>query len=69
MFRYRGPVNPAEIGLVGAVAAASIAAMAATIGPLTLQRRKERADNKQSLEEATARKVDIVNNVGVCCRA
>ncbi|RBL84495.1 hypothetical protein DDE05_23480 [Streptomyces cavourensis] len=43
--------------------------MAATIGPLTLQRRKERADNRQSLEEATARKVDIVNNVGVCCRA
>ncbi|RUQ37492.1 hypothetical protein [Micrococcus sp. HSID17227] len=62
-------MDAAKIGLLGAVAAALIAALAATIGPLTVQRRKERADSRQRLEDAVARRIDVVNNAGVCCRA
>ncbi|MFG3105065.1 hypothetical protein ACGFZL_31735 [Streptomyces sp. NPDC048182] len=48
--------------------AALIAALAATLGPLALQRRKERADSRQRLEDTTARRIDAVNDVGVSCR-
>ncbi|MET9378837.1 hypothetical protein ABZX98_32670 [Streptomyces sp. NPDC002992] len=62
-------MDAAKIGLVGAVTAALIAALAATLGPLVLQRKKERADSRQRLEDATARRIDAVNDVGVSCRA
>ncbi|QXR01248.1 hypothetical protein [Streptomyces sp. WY228] len=66
---YCGLVDAAKIGLLGAVAAALIAALAATIGPLTVQRRKERADSRQRLGDAVARRIDVVNDAGVRCRA
>ncbi|MEV4738786.1 hypothetical protein [Streptomyces sp. NPDC049555] len=62
-------MNPATAGLIGAVIGALIAGSAATFGPLLLQRRKEQADERQRSKDETTRKIDLVNDVGVRCRA
>ncbi|QIY53447.1 hypothetical protein HEP86_01655 [Streptomyces sp. RPA4-5] len=62
-------MNPAVAGLVGAIFGALIAGSATTFGPLLLQRHKDRTEGRQRLEEARVRKVDLVNDVGVQCRA
>lgn len=62
-------MNTATLGLVGAVTAALIAALAATLGPLALQRRKERAEDLQRAKDDTTRRVDLINDVAVSCRA
>ncbi|MGF0173170.1 hypothetical protein ACQF36_22510 [Streptomyces sp. Marseille-Q5077] len=62
-------MNTATLGLVGAVTAALIAALAATLGPLVLHRRKERAEDLQRAKDDTTRRVDLVNEVGVHCRS
>ncbi|WP_326687229.1 MULTISPECIES: hypothetical protein [unclassified Streptomyces] len=61
-------MNAATVSLLGVVAAAVIAASAAVVGPLILQRRKERVEESQRLQDETTRRMDLVNDVGVHCR-
>ncbi|MGY5133806.1 hypothetical protein ACWGJW_15610 [Streptomyces nigrescens] len=62
-------MNPAMAGLLGAISGALVTGSATTIGPLLLQRHKDRAEGHQRSKEETAKKVDLVNDVGVQCRA
>ncbi|MFK4100854.1 hypothetical protein ACI2L1_12420 [Streptomyces sp. NPDC019531] len=62
-------MNAATMGLVGALAGALVAATAATLGPLALQRRKEHVDERHRRADVVTRRVDIINDVGVHCRA
>ncbi|WP_159073474.1 hypothetical protein [Streptomyces sp. RTd22] len=61
-------MSAATISLLGVVVAAVIAASAAVMGPLVLQRRKDRVEERRHLQETTARSMDLVNEAGVHCR-
>ncbi|MEU9120055.1 hypothetical protein AB0C96_09365 [Streptomyces sp. NPDC048506] len=62
-------MDAALAGLSGTVIGALIGGSAAFFGPLFLQRRKERFDGRKDLRNETARRVDLVNDVGLRCRA
>ncbi|MGY4989355.1 hypothetical protein [Streptomyces sp. NEAU-S7GS2] len=62
-------MNPAVAGLVGAIFGALVTGSATTFGPVLLQRHKDRTEGRQRSKEERDRKVDLVNDVGVQCRA
>lgn len=66
---YCGFMDAALAGLSGAVIGALSGGSAAFFGPLFLQRRKERFDGRKELRDETARRIDLVNDVGLRCRA